>query len=343
MEKLKTSIIGLGVRNREDHLPAVLNSQSFDLDSFCEIDDAKLHSASSEFGIDGFNSLDTLLKDKKPDVAIVAVPHHAYISIIERLASAGVHIIKEKPFATSLEEAVQIAEIVKKGRIEMMITLQRRHNPIFKAFQQLRKHIGRIFSVEGRYTLNIDDLESGWRSSKDKAGGGALIDMGYHYIDLLIWYFGLPDLISARMTSRNKEGQDYNVEDTANLLFDYQYGDKKSMIGNVLISRVYPRKEEKLTAIGTHGIIELERGKIGRFDCQGNELEILKTEKNWPIAGIDQIEAFASMLKGQGESCSSNYLAHFEHMAFVDAAYESHNNKKTVKPHQLLKRHNILL
>lgn len=79
----------------------------------------------------GFTRAGDLLAETAPDFVIVAVPHHAGRAVIEECAAAGVHVLKEKPFATSVAEARDLAGICHKGQVELMVTLQRRFNPIY--------------------------------------------------------------------------------------------------------------------------------------------------------------------------------------------------------------------
>ncbi|MGW2540182.1 Gfo/Idh/MocA family protein [Kitasatospora sp. NPDC001574] len=55
--------------------------------------------------------------------------------------------------------------------------------------------IGTPFLIDGQYTFHTDDPGAGWRGDVSQAGGGCIIDMGYHIVDLLLWYFGMPNRI----------------------------------------------------------------------------------------------------------------------------------------------------
>jgi len=243
--------------------PALLESEEAVLDSVCDLSPDKVQKMANDFKIDGFDCIDELLRKKKPEAAIVALPHNCYLPAIEKLARAGVHILKEKPFATTLEEGKAIHAIAAETNIKLMITLQRRFHPIYQAFQQLRTKIGRVFHFDARYTLNIHDMENGWRAKKNEAGGGCLIDMGYHSLDLLVWYFGLPESVYAKLGKKNREHQTYDVEDTCSLNLDYgKREDGSQLFGNLFVSRVFPIKEEKLTVLGTKGAIEVQRASI---------------------------------------------------------------------------------
>jgi len=334
---LKTAIIGLGKRMIEDHLPAAVESENFNVLAVCDINSEKVDIISKQYQVDGFTSLDDMLGKTKFDVAIVSVPHNQYASIILKLAESKVNIIKEKPFATSTEEALRFHNIVSSNNVFLGVTLQRRFNPIFQAFHQLKKRIGKIYSIEGSYVMNIAKLDEGWRSSREMAGGGVLVDMGYHLIDLLVWYMGLPTSVTAKLSRGNRLGQNYDVEDTVNLLFDYSFGKpEEKVVGNFIISRVYPKKDERLTVLGTKGIINIQRGKIQRLNSDGDEIESLERSGGWFSAAIDQLDYFANIIKGTGHAGVYDYYEHFQHIAIIEAAYESDRKSSSCSPSDYL-------
>lgn len=337
---LKTAMIGLGKQAVADHLPAVSRSEQFELLAAVDIDREKANAIASTYGVPGFTSIEEMLAHVNIDVAIVTLPHCSYLQTIERLATHRVHIIKEKPFSTNLVEAKTLQSIIRKQGIYIGVTVQRRFNPIFQSFHQLKRRIGKIYSVEGRYTMNVPDLEHGWRASKVSAGGGALIDMGYHFIDLLLWYFGLPHSVTALFTRGNRPSQSYDVEDTAHLSFDYQFADSpdEKTPGHLVISRVYPYKEEKLTVYGTEGIIEVSRGCIRRLDCQGEEIERLERKGSWPSAAIDQLEFFAKQIQQFQPGQEVPLHEHLGHVALIHAAYESDRLGRSCDPHFYLEQ-----
>lgn len=336
------SLIGLGRISTEDHLPALAACEDVQLDSVCDSDYAKVEQYARDLNVDGFTSVDELLKKRKPDSAIVAVPHNEYVAIIHELARAKVHILKEKPFATSMEEALKIHEIVKDAEIRMLVTLQRRFNPIFRAYEQFRGRIGRIFHFDAKYTLNIPDLENGWRGRKELAGGGCLIDMGYHSIDLLMWYFGLPKEVQAIMSKGNREGQNYDVEDTCSIMMDYgSNGSGQSMHGSLFVSRVAAQKEERLTIHGTKGTVEVERMGIKHMNAEGSAQEELRRSGEWPSSFVDQLKTFTSWVRGNIDVVEPKYQDHFNHVALIEAAYLSNERRESVSPSALLQFYNI--
>lgn len=338
--KLRTVVIGLGKQSRDDHLPALKQSQNFEIVGVCDTDQKKAEEVSTQYNAPAYTALDELINTEDFQVAIITVPHHAYLNVISTLVAAGKHIVKEKPFATSVAEAKQLLHILRGGQVYLGVTVQRRFNPIYRTFHQLKSYIGKIYSIEGAYTMNVAALDTGWRASKDLSGGGALVDMGYHFVDLLIWYFGMPTSVTARMTRGNRPGQKYDVEDTAHLLFDYhhlefQYDEK--VVGNFVISRVYPEKQERVRVFGTNGVVEVSRGLIRRTDINGKEIERLERQGGWPSAAVDQLDHFAERIRQFVPGSLPDYTEHLQHVAVIEAAYQSDRSGVSCRPEQFLK------
>jgi predicted dehydrogenase len=338
-QALRVSLIGLGRQTTENYIPAIAQSRNLVLDSVCDLDDATASQVGNELGVPFFGQVETLLAERNPDFAVVCVPHSAYVPIIAALAEKGVHILKEKPFARNIDEACEIHKLIERAGIILTVTLVRRFHPIYTMFPRLRKRIGNIHTIEGRYTLNIPRLDDGWRSSHSLAGGGAILDMGYHAIDLLVWYFGLPERVAARIGTRAREGQKYDVEDTAMVFFAYEeQNDAGPIMGNLLLSRAFPQKDERLLIVGSKGAVELKRGEIIRIDNDGGEVENLSRKGTWLSAAIDQLENFADTIASTKNRRYRPYFDHFAHMAFIEAAYLSHQRGSFVSPKDLLPR-----
>jgi predicted dehydrogenase len=334
---LRVALIGLGRIMRDDHLPAVLASDRVTLEAVCDPDPGALEHLPAQSVISTYASVEQMLQTKVPEAAIVAVPHDQYLPILEQLANAGVHVLKEKPFATSLDEAKAIDKLIVATGIHFAVTLQRRFNPIFQVFEQMRHHIGRLLYFDFRYTLNVPSLELGWRRKRESAGGGCLIDMGYHTIDLLLWYFGLPATVRARLITGSRVDQDYDVEDTC--LLELAYGSPGEIVGHVFLSRVHPRKQEVLTVAGTGGLIELDRFAVRRVAPDGTVVEELQRSGEWPSAYLDQLTTFANDVRAApGKFPTERYHNHFAHVALIEAAYQSAKEEKAISPKDLLMR-----
>jgi predicted dehydrogenase len=342
MQKLGTSLkeivfIGLGKQNTEDHLRAALNNEFVKVVAVCDVNKKLAQDWGKKLGVAFFSDYKRLLGAVKFDAAVIAVPHNQYSPIVSDLAAAGVHIFKEKPFALNLKEAMQMTTWAKSNNINLTIAAQRRHNRIYQEFNELKHRIGNIYSIHGEYTLNIQNLEKGWRSSS-KSGGGAVLDMGYHLLDLITWYFGVPERISAELGFRNRSDQNYDVEDTAKVQFSYLDNGRR-ILGSVIISRVYPQKDEGLFVYGTDGAIKLFKDKIELYDSHRELVESYYAKPN----GGDIDSQFNNFIQSlDDKTAQGNYAHHLKNMIFIDAIYASDKNNSTVIPRDNISYKSIL-
>jgi predicted dehydrogenase len=325
--KLKVGVIGLGKQSLEDHIPGVQQSRFAELEAVCDPNTETLRKVEDELRVHAFSDHRSMFERSTLDFVIVATPHDQYRPILEEASARGVHILKEKPFALDLREARAFRDLAERCSVHMMTTLQRRFNPIYTTFFQLLDHIGDPFFLDIRYTIFTNSPHTGWRGRRAQAGGGCLIDMGYHMIDLLIWYFGLPRKVTAQLSASAVAGARYDAEDTASVMFSYDDG----LYGSLLVSRFCGPKTEEFKVIGTHGIIELERGAIRRRHSSGELVENLTREKAWPSASAAQIDHFCRVIRGERENMGSPGH-HLQHAAFIDACYESARTGTWVVP-----------
>lgn len=186
---LNIIVIGLGHQALEDHLPAIVESNKYNLVGVVDIDRDHAVGVSEKYNTEYAVSVSEMLSKLpfKPDVALIATPHSAYLEIIEELTENKINIIKEKPFATSVNEALRIIDLIKKSNVSIFVTLQRRFNPIFASVPQLIKKIGVLYAIEAKYTMNISKLDSDWRANSRIALGGHCQTWG---IILLTYLYG---------------------------------------------------------------------------------------------------------------------------------------------------------
>lgn len=334
MVKLKVAVIGLGHQAIEDHIPGILESDLAELLAVCDSDEEKTSIWSKKLNIKGYTSYLNLFANEKLDFVIIATPHDTHARIAIEAANHGIHVLKEKPFAQNLSEAIHLASLFDSKGINLSVTLQRRFNPIYTTFFQLLDRIGELLFIEMKYALFVENPHDGWRGKKILSGGGCILDMGYHMVDMLIWYFGLPQKVYADFSSVPINGDNVDVEDNAFINFSYEKGTQ----GCLILSRYHSPKTEYIKAVGKKGIIVVERGKITRLKNNGEIIESLTRENSWQIAASDQIDYFCKVILGQEENISSP-KKHLEHMSFIESCYLSKIKGKFVNPEDLLKEY----
>ncbi|MGW1199153.1 Gfo/Idh/MocA family protein [Streptomyces sp. NPDC002536] len=327
----RAAMVGLGGQATNDHLPGLAQCRLAELAGVCDVDAGRVAAAADVHQVPGFTAVERLLQEVQPDFVIAAVPHHAGQQVVTACADAGVHVMKEKPFATDPHEAAQLAAQCDKAGIELMVTVQRRFHPVYAAAFALLGQIGDPYLVEGRYTFHCPDPAAGWRGRASLAGGGCLADMGYHLIDLLIWYLGLPDRVLAHTSTAAVPGAEYDAEDTA--LVHLAYG--SGLYGSLLVSRSAGPKTEHLAITGPHGTLAIDRGVVRLLDPAGQVVESLLREPAWPCPPAGLIDRFCRVLDGTAPN-TSGPAEHLPHAAFLAAAYASAATHRPADPKEFL-------
>lgn len=156
------ALVGLGYRGYRSHFLSLLGDSSISITAVCDTNAATLESFYAKHkGIPAYSSLHNLLRNHKPDLAVVSVPHGAHLECITTLAAKGVPVLKEKPVAESVEEYNWMRVLP----VNIGVTFQKRFESHFLRFRSLIPLVGDVRGVEATLTLNITNLEETWRAS----------------------------------------------------------------------------------------------------------------------------------------------------------------------------------
>ena len=201
MKEVGLGIIGLGYVGKI-HLRHALKLPDVNLIAVSDLSKKALNEAKNAGIKKTFTSYEQLLKESNIDAVVIALPTHLHPQCAKQVAEAGKHIFLEKPIARNVEEAKEIVTTAQKNSVKLMMGYPLRFN---KAFRELKTKMesGTLGDVEIAYATFISSgpffhrAESHtplpvpeWWFRKELTGGGALIDLGSHIIDLCRWYFG---------------------------------------------------------------------------------------------------------------------------------------------------------
>ncbi|WP_409342957.1 Gfo/Idh/MocA family protein [Paenibacillus sp. MBLB4367] len=171
-----------------------------ELVALCDTDQEKAEKTAKEFGIPAFyTDYRELLQRNDIDAVDICTPN-LYHSIIAIAAlQAGKHVFCEKPDAVNPEEAQKMADAASSsGKILMVM----RNNRFTPAAQYLKRfigegHMGDLYTGRcGWIRRRGIPGKGGWFTTKELSGGGPLIDLGVHFIDLAVWFMGNPKPIA---------------------------------------------------------------------------------------------------------------------------------------------------
>jgi predicted dehydrogenase len=177
-------------------------------------------------------SYEELFKEPDVDAVIIALPTHLHLRCANMAAEAKKHIFLEKPIARNVVEAKEIISAAQRNSVRLMIGYPFRFN---KKFQEVKEQLKNrtLGDIESAYATFISSgpffhRAEGyaptpvpeWWFNKELTGGGALIDVGSHIINLLRWYLGEITDIKSRLGHRFH----MDFEDSALCLARFQTG-----------------------------------------------------------------------------------------------------------------------
>ncbi|WP_406447556.1 Gfo/Idh/MocA family oxidoreductase [Streptomyces sp. NBC_00876] len=188
------------------------------------------------------------------DAAVVTVPHSEHLPVCAELLAHGRHVIKEKPFAVTEQEARQLISLAQRADRSVFTLLQRNFNPVFRFAQENLARIGEPYWFSYDYHFNLAHPTTGWRASREQARGGVLLDMGYHLIDVLSGLFPEPPRVHSAFVHQYQEMRDRRLEDLVSLMCSYP---STGLTGSLRISRHHHEKIEHLCVLGTEGALNV--------------------------------------------------------------------------------------
>jgi predicted dehydrogenase len=321
--KFRGAIIGLGHQGNKEYLSNFLKASNCTLRSVCDVD-CSTYNHLINSGVNCYSDYVEMIEKENIDFCIVSVPHSAHREIVLELLRKKIPVLKEKPLAINFKEASEISKAVELYKTPVIIPLARRFFSAYKMFKTNLKLIGNPLYIKGEYFLGLEVPHFGWRASKETAGGGCLIDMGYHIIDLLIWFFGMPKEIHTEL-AYSILPQFKDVENTAQVSFSYECG----LHGSILISRSLYPKSELLKVFGTKGCLTVCPSYFLWESKTGKKLkEVYFSSKN----EFNQIDNFPIILMNKNEFNFCYVLYHLQHSAFIESCYLSSFYKRSINP-----------
>jgi predicted dehydrogenase len=275
-DRLRIGIVGAGPATERYHLSAVRGVPEVRPAFIVDVDAARAARFAER---SGFPRWSTELSELfgRVDLAIVALPNHLHASISCELLSHGIHVLCEKPMARTPAECKVMIEAASRSNAILAIG----HNRRFKNHIQLaklwldKKLIGEITSVEAEEGSASDWQRSAAYFDPAKSGGGSLMDVGVHAIDLIRWLAG--EFSELQFSG---DGTASRVESEAEMRFRLQNG----ATGKIVCSRSR-ELAQRLTLRGTDGFIEVS--------LWGEELRV-RTNHGKPFRHFPALNAFVS-------------------------------------------------
>ena len=224
---LRIGVVGCGDIATQ-HLRAIAANSDAVLVGTADTDVRAAAAAAGPFGVPAHPDLAALLRTAQPDVVHICTPHHLHAGMAIECLTFGVHVLLEKPLATTVSDGEAVARAVQASTAILGVCFQNRYNTAVRAIRDVLDSgaLGSLLGGRAAVTWSRDPAyyqRRPWRGTWAEAGGGVLINQAIHTLDLLQWFLGDVTEIRAH-ADQLALGQAVEVEDTATMRLSHAGG-----------------------------------------------------------------------------------------------------------------------
>lgn len=216
---MKSAVIGYGVVGK---IHCEIISEIGELSAVCDLSVTELKNAQKLYKDTAFyTDYKKMIEEIKPDVVHICTPHYLHADMSVFALERGCNVLVEKPMCIRTEEIARIRKAVKASKKHFGVCHQNRYNGSSLFAKEYLKD-KKILSAFATVVWNRDEMyyrSAAWRGKWATEGGGVLINQALHTLDLLIWFTGMPEHITATIGNYHLNGIT-EVEDTASILFE---------------------------------------------------------------------------------------------------------------------------
>lgn len=207
------------------------------------------------------------------DAIYIATPVHVHLVQTQAAAEAGKHVFCEKPLALNVHEAQEMVSVCRANGVRLGTALMMRFHAQHQAARDLvaAGRLGKPVFARAQLSCWYPPIKGAWRQDPATGGGGSLMDLGAHCIDLLEMMFGAIAQVSCSVANL---AHDYKSEDSAVVLVEFLNGARG--VVDVLFSVPDAASRNRLELYGTKGCV-LAEGTIGQGEI-GVMTAYLETE-----------------------------------------------------------------
>lgn len=207
---LKCALTGAGNIVRTSHLPCLLKTGKVEVVAVCDVDKGSAEKLASEFDIPHFYSnFDQMLEECNPDFVTIGVPNKFHSPYAIKALEHGADVFCEKPPAVSYEDALRMEETAKKHGKILSYGFQNRFSAPFQFASKLISEgkVGKIYHVRTSWLRRRGIPGWGCFTDRNMQGGGPLVDIGVHMLDMAFALLGYPEIYYCSATWSNAIGK----------------------------------------------------------------------------------------------------------------------------------------
>lgn len=275
MNPVKVAVIGTGSIS-SFHLQSYQNNPNVQLYAVCDYNEKRAKQAAQKYGAaKAFADYRELLADPEVEAVSICTWNYTHAEISIAALEAGKHVLVEKPLCRTVEEALRIQQAVASSGKTLQVGFVRRYDSNAQLLRGMvdRGEFGELYYAKATTIRRLGN-PGGWFADKERSGGGPLIDIGVHVIDLCWYMMGRPKAVSVSANTYHKLGNrsnvkhlsfykaaDYDpsqnsVEDLANALIRFENG--ASLLVDVSFTLHAKENEGAVKLYGDKGGFEID-------------------------------------------------------------------------------------
>ena len=334
---LKGAIVGFGKIAQGSHVKAFFNDALKDkvqLVAVVEPLEENRKQGQKDFpSLKFYSSTGDLFANEKIDFIDITAPPKFHSSLIKDGIKNKVHILCEKPFTLSLDDAKETYKLLSESDLVFMPCHQYRYSPTwqnFKTFLNANDPKSKSLLQFNVFRMQADQggtaFQPGWRTDKTLSGGGILADTGVHYLYLVNWLCGKPLKVTAKTVNLNHP--EYSVEDTAIVNLEFE----KAFV-EITLTWGADRRVNTARAVSNNGSLSYDGStQLKKYSTKGEEILTVpeaSDKSHYFSLYISLINEFVNKI--QNKESSENFRKEaLTSIQLLEKCYESAKTNKTI-------------
>ena len=235
---IEVGLIGFGLAGKAFHAPVIRATPGLHLTAILQ---RSGNEAAEEYpDVRIVRSVDELLAIPEIRLIVIATPNDSHHPLARQCLAAGRDVVVDKPFTTTLDEALDLVESARQSGRLLTVYQNRRYDGDFQALRQLVESgaLGRIVCFETHYDRYRPNLKPGAWRERPEPGSGILFDIAPHLIDYALALFGLPEAVTADVRIEREHA---SVDDAFDIALYYPKGLRAILRSSILAAAPRPR------------------------------------------------------------------------------------------------------
>ena len=348
-DKVRIGIIGCGTIGTV-HAKSYQKVANSEIVAMCDLLEDRLQEKAKEFGVaKTYTDYRELVKDPEIDAVSVCVPNDMHAPIAIAALEAGKHVLLEKPMTLNASLGEEILKARDKAGKLLQMGMVKRQAADSIAVKELidNGRLGEIYQIRVKLIRRrgIPGL-GGWFTTKARSGGGGLIDIAVHFLDLAMWSTGLwnPTKVSAKVYSKfGRDMKNYhyinmwagppNYEGTFDV-DDYAAGfvrfGKQATLSFEVAWACNAQVESYIEILGDKGGVKIgEKDTVLLTELDGKLADIKLDYDKTRDPFVGEMQKFADAVQGKGEVAATGEEG-LTAMKLLDAIYRSSEEDREI-------------